>query len=145
MHKLLVLLVCISLGLSVQCADGKPTNKSLIEIVKCLYTSPVISTDVLELIELIKKQEYMKVISYVIKKFPEVKQEVLKCLEEKKKLNLRMATEILEGGKGYWVKDRASCIKCLQERGMSRTYYDKYCNFNCSDKGCIAVFWCVFP
>ena len=82
MHKHLVLLVCISLGLSVQCADGKPTNKSLIEIAKCLYTSPVIAKDVSELIELIKQHEYMKLISYIIEKFPEVKQEVVKCIKE---------------------------------------------------------------
>ena len=79
MFKKLTLLLTISLlSLSYGMNSEVELTKSSIEIIHCLYTSLIIVKDVIEIINLIKQQEYMKIISFIIEKYPEIKNEVVK-------------------------------------------------------------------
>ena len=140
-----VLALVITLSLSVQCAEGS-LNKTPIEIIQCLYTSPVIAKDVSELIELIKQHEYMKLISYVIEKFPEVKQEVVKCIKEEKELELLSANERNDDDEefddNFYIINLYSCINCYTLKKFEKNYVKHTCRHFCYETSCIKTELC---
>ena len=144
MLKIIILFLSISLSLSVKCGqEGNTLYQSPIDIIKCLSSSPIIVKDVLELIELVKKQEYIKIISYLIEKYPEIQQEVLKCLENTKELKTAAENEN-ESNHSCWVVDKNSCLACYRKQSIeiSEEEIEKTCNFFCSDTKCLFPLVC---
>ena len=50
----------------------EPLEKSPLDILQCLYSSPTIAKDVKVFIELFKEKDYIQIISFIIEKFPEI-------------------------------------------------------------------------
>ena len=132
MMKIIILFLCISLSLSDRCVEEENTlYQSPIEIIKCLYNSPIITKDVIELVELVQKQEYITIISYLIEKYSEIRQEILKCLESPKILKLTGDNE-----RNEWyaceITDVPSCKVCMMRTmGWNEQKSEIHCGFTC--------------
>ena len=138
MLKILTLLIVVSLS-SFQCIEKEPLNKSPIEIIECLYTSPIIAKDVVEIIDLFKQHEYIKLISLVIEKFPEIQKEVIKCFQNQN--DLLLEDEEPEDD-DYEITNYSKCIKCYKDKGYPKEVQEGTCNWNCFLYACLRVEKC---
>ena len=110
-------------------------SKSPIEIIQCLYTSPIIVKDVIEIINLIKQREYMKIISFIIEKYPEIKNEVVKCINEQSELFLENQYKNDEEPRLFsQISTYNDCYNCLWSKGYRNQLVIKgYC---CKVRSC---------
>ena len=129
MFKKLTLFLTISLlSLSYGMNSEIELSKSPIEIIQCLYTSPIIVKDVIEIINLIKQREYMKIISFIIEKYPEIKNEVVKCINEQSELFLENQYKNDEEPQEDYILDNLiKCHQCYLAKGYNPSAVSYYC------------------
>ena len=145
MMKIIILFLCISLSLSDRCVEEENTlYQSPIEIIKCLYNSPIITKDVIELVELVQKQEYITIISYLIEKYSEIRQEILKCLESPKILKLTGDNERNWYKHSCDITDKLSCLVCYKYQGWTEAIREMHCKMLCTNDGCLYKSTCYY-
>lgn len=149
MLKILILLIVVSLS-SFQCIENEPLNKSPIEIIECLYTSPIIAKDVVEIIDLFKQHEYIKLISLVIEKFPEIQKEVIKCFQNQNDLLLEdeepespsQPAQPVDPEDDFEIINYSKCIQCYKLKKYHALARVGICMWNCWEGGCNVVSKC---
>ena len=143
-----ILFVTLILLISSQCMSQEiePLEKSPLDILQCLYSSPIIAKDVKVFIELFKEKDYIKIISFIIEKFPEIQQEVKRCLQNETELSLGDGytndDEEEEEKTNFSVNEYFSCIKCYTLKRYPRVLRELNCIWNCDYSSCQTISMC---
>lgn len=123
----------------------EPLEKSPLDILQCLYSSPTIAKDVKVFIELFKEKDYIQIISFIIEKFPEIQQEVKRCLQNETELSLGDGytnDDEEEEETNFWVNEYFSCINCYTLKGYPRVLREFNCIWNCDYSSCQTISMC---
>ena len=119
MKPFIILITLLTLTISIQEINlqSKPQD-----IIKCLLQSEILINDLNKLIEIIKEEDYLKLILKIIEIYPNAYNEIKKCLNQNVNLGLSNGCQLGSKNRCCWENANRCCRpptrfeKCVNQR-----------------------------